>query len=262
MVTADAIRFGDRDRLLGFSHAEHPVALGNWAAANRTLWARRRIGTDYGYDEINLNVGCPSDRVQSGRFGACPMREPDLVADCVAAMQVSKAVPVTVKCRIGVDDQELEEALFTLVDLCAKAGVRHFIVHARKAWLRGLSPKENRDIPPLDYGLVARLKQARPELSIILNGGIESLAEAQAHLAQFDGVMLGGAAYKNPYMLAAIDQALFGDTQAPPSREEIIDRLIPYVETVLAEGTPLHGVTRHIWGCIRAVRAGGTGGGI
>lgn len=256
MVTADAIRFGDRDRLLGFSHAEHPVALQLGGSEPDALGEAARIGTDYGYDEINLNVGCPSDRVQSGRFGACLMREPDLVADCVAAMQVSKAVPVTVKCRIGVDDQEPEEALFTLVDLCAKAGVRHFIVHARKAWLQGLSPKENRDIPPLDYGLVARLKQARPELSIILNGGIESLAEAQAHLAQFDGVMLGRAAYKNPYMLAAIDQALFGDTQAPPSREEIIDRLIPYVETVLAEGTPLHGVTRHILGLYQSCPGG------
>jgi len=256
MVTADAIRYGDRARLIGFDPAEHPVALQLGGSEPTALREAARIGVDYGYDEINLNVGCPSDRVQSGRFGACLMREPQLVADCVAAMQVDKTVPVTVKCRIGVDEQEPETALFELVEQCAQAGVRHFIVHARKAWLEGLSPKENRDIPPLDYGLVFRLKQAHPDLTIVLNGGIDTLSDAQGHLAHVDGVMLGRAAYKNPYLLADVDNLFYGETTTPPTREEVIDRLIPYAETVLAEGAALHAVTRHILGLYQGCPGG------
>src|SRR5258705_6475486 len=191
MLTTGAILHGDRARLLAFDAGEHPVALQLGGSDPGDLAEAARIGEAEGYDEVNLNVGCPSDRVQSGRFGACLMREPELVAECMAAISAAVKVPATVKCRIGVDDQEPEESLFRLVDLCAQAGVRHLVVHARKALLQGLSPKENRDVPPLDYPLVYRLKRERPELTIVINGGIGSLEEAQAHLAQVDGVMLG-----------------------------------------------------------------------
>lgn len=248
MVTANAVRFGDRDKLLDFNAEEHPLALQLGGSAPEALAEAARIGEDWGYDEINLNVGCPSDRVQSGQFGACLMQEPDLVAECMAAMRDAVAIPVTVKSRIGVDEQDPQEALFTLVEKCKAAGVTHFIVHARKAWLEGLSPKENRDIPPLDYELVYQVKAAHPELLISINGGIEDLAESAAHLEKTDGVMLGRAAYKNPYLLAAVDAALFGDTQAAPSREEIVEQLIPYAERLVATGTPLHALTRHVMG--------------
>jgi len=202
MLTTGAILHGDRARLLTFDPVEHPVALQLGGSDPADLVAAARIGEAEGYDEINLNVGCPSDRVQSGRFGACLMREPELVADCMAAIAGAVKVPATVKCRIGVDDQDPQESLFRLVDLCAAAGVRHFVVHARKAMLKGLSPKENRDVPPLDYPLVYRLKRERPDLTIVINGGVADLAEAKGHLDHVDGVMLGRAAYHDSWILA------------------------------------------------------------
>ncbi|HZZ89403.1 MAG TPA: tRNA dihydrouridine(20/20a) synthase DusA, partial [Caulobacteraceae bacterium] len=206
-----------------------------------------RIGADAGYDEINLNVGCPSDRVQSGRFGACLMAEPALVAECMAAIGAAVRVPATVKCRIGVDAQDPEAALFTLVDACAAAGVRVFVVHARKAWLKGLSPKQNRDIPPLDYPLVWRLKRERPELAVVINGGVGSLDEAQAHLAHVDGVMLGRAAYHTPGLLGEADRRLFceGDDVTPAAA---VAAYLPYVRAELAKGTHLAAMTRHMLG--------------
>ncbi|MFM9938360.1 MAG: tRNA dihydrouridine(20/20a) synthase DusA [Hyphomicrobiaceae bacterium] len=248
MVTAEAILRGKRDRLLAFSPAEHPVALQLGGADPARLAAAARIGADYGYDEINLNVGCPSDRVQDGRFGACLMAEPQLVADCVAAMRAAVVVPVTVKCRIGIDDQDSEAGLERFVSTVASAGCSTFIVHARKAWLQGLSPKENREIPPLDYGRVHRLKAAHPDLTIVINGGVGSLAEAQAQLPHVDGVMLGRAAYHTPYLLAAVDQRIYGDATPAPSRAEVIERLLPYVEAHVAGGGKLNNVTKHILG--------------
>jgi tRNA-dihydrouridine synthase A len=213
MVTAEAVLHGDRARLLGFDAFEHPVALQLGGSEPARLAQAARIAEDFGYDEINLNVGCPSDRVQSGRFGACLMLEPQLVADCVAAMRAAVSVPVTVKCRIGVDDQDPEQALRALIGACADAGVSMFAVHARKAWLEGLSPRENRDVPPLDYPLVYRIKRERPDLTILVNGGIADLEQAAAHLAHVDGVMLGRAAYQNPALLSQVDARFFG---APP----------------------------------------------
>jgi tRNA-dihydrouridine synthase A len=248
MVTAEAVLYGNRERVLGFSPEEHPVGLQLGGSDANKLAAAAKIGADYGYDEINLNIGCPSDRVQSGRFGACLMAEPDLVAECVAAMGKAVSLPITVKCRIGIDDQDAEESLDRLVDGVAKAGARTFIVHARKAWLKGLSPKENRDVPPLDYGRVARLKARRPELEIVLNGGIESLASAKAHLGEVDGVMLGRAAYSDPYLLAAVDGELFGSNETPPTRLDVLDSFVPYVEAQLARGARLNQMTRHILG--------------
>src|ERR1700744_567205 len=211
MATADAILPGPRGRLLGVDARESPVALQLGGSDPAKLAEAAKIGADFGYCEINLNVGCPSDRVQSGRFGACLMREPDLVADCMAAISDAVAIPATVKCRIGVDEQDPEESLFRMVDTCAAAGVRIFIVHARKAWLKGLSPKENREVPPLDYPLVWRLKRERPELTIDINGGIADLAEAELHLQHVDGVMLGRAAYHTPELLGAVDARIFGE---------------------------------------------------
>ena len=256
MVTANAIRFGERAKLLDFNAEEHPLALQLGGSEPDALAEAAKIGADWGYDEINLNVGCPSDRVQSGSFGACLMQEPQLVADCVAAMRAVVDIPVTVKSRIGVDDQDPHEALFTLVEKCAAAGVTHFIVHARKAWLEGLSPKENRDIPPLDYPLVYQLKQAHPDLLISINGGIETLDDSAAHLKQVDGVMLGRAAYKNPYLLADVDASLFGETAPSPTRQEIVEQLIPYAERLVAKGTPLHALTRHVMGLFQGQPGG------
>ena len=256
MVTADAVRYGDRDKLLAFNEQEHPLALQLGGSSPEALAEAAKIGEDYGYDEINLNVGCPSDRVQSGSFGACLMQEPDLVADCVAAMRAAVKLPITVKSRIGVDDQEPREALFTLVEKCKSAGITHFIVHARKAWLDGLSPKENRDIPPLDYELVYQLKRAHADLLISINGGIETLADSKTHLAQTDGVMLGRAPYKNPYLLASVDGVLFGDSAPPPTREEIVEQLIPYAETLVTNGIPLHALTRHVMGLFQGLPGG------
>jgi tRNA-dihydrouridine synthase A len=246
MVTAEAVLHGDRERLIGFSDVEHPVALQLGGSEPARLAAASRIAEDAGYDEINLNVGCPSDRVQSGRFGACLMREPDLVAECVSAMRAAVSIPVTVKCRIGVDDQDPEDALPRLVGACAAAGAQVFAVHARKAWLSGLSPKENREVPPLDYELVYALKRTRPDLTIVLNGGIESLDVAEAHLAQVDGVMLGRAAYHSPALLADVDRRFFGEE--PRSVDAAVDAYCDYVSERLAKGTPLNAMSKHLLG--------------
>ena len=248
MVTAEAVLHGDRDRLLGFSTEEHPVGLQLGGSDPGKLGEAAAIGEAYGYDEINLNVGCPSDRVQEGRFGACLMAEPDLVARCVAAMQARVSVPVTVKCRIGIDAQDSEADLERFVSTVAAAGCRTFMVHARKAWLDGLSPKENREIPPLDYGRVYRLKVAHPELEIVINGGITSLDAAEAHLGKVDGAALGRAAYQNPYLLADADRRLFGAGTDAPSRRMVIEALIPYTERHLRSGGRLNNIARHILG--------------
>jgi tRNA-dihydrouridine synthase A len=247
MLTAEAVLHGDRARLLGFDPAEHPVALQLGGAAPARLAAAARIGEDLGYDEINLNVGCPSDRVQSGRFGACLMAEPALVAECMAAIGAAVRIPATVKCRLGVDEQDPEAALFGLADACAAAGVGVFVVHARKAWLKGLSPKENREIPPLDYPLVYRLKRERPRLTVVLNGGVRGLDEAEAHLAHVDGVMLGRAAYHEPGRLGEADRRLFGEGPDVGPREAVAAYL-PYVRAELARGTHLAAMTRHMLG--------------
>ena len=247
MVTTGAVLHGDRERLLGYDAGEHPVALQLGGSDPADLAAAARIGADLGYDEINLNVGCPSDRVQSGRFGACLMREPALVAECMAAIAAAADVPATVNCRIGVDDQDPEESLFTLVDLCAQAGVRTFVVHARKAWLKGLSPKENRDVPPLDYDLVYRLKRKRPDLTVVLNGGVPDLNAVAAHLEQTDGVMLGRAAYHTPEILGAVDAAVFGQGEVIDSAMAV-ELYRPYLAARLAEGVPLAAMSRHMLG--------------
>ena len=248
MVTTGAVLHGDRERLLGFDASEHPVAVQLGGSEPAALAEAARIAADFGYDEVNLNVGCPSDRVQSGRFGACLMREPDLVARCVEAMREAVSVPVTVKCRIGVDEQEPEDALPAMARAVREAGCETLIVHARKAWLEGLSPKENRDIPPLDYPLVYRLKQSMPGMEIIINGGIATLGEAADHMAHVDGAMLGRAAYQNPYLLAEADARFYGEKAAPRSRLEVLEAFLPYVERERARGTHLHAMTRHILG--------------
>ncbi|MBI1261461.1 MAG: tRNA dihydrouridine(20/20a) synthase DusA [Rhizobiales bacterium] len=252
MVTSGAILHGDRQHLLGFDQSEHPVALQLGGSDPADLAEAARIGVDFGYDEINLNVGCPSDRVQSGRFGACLMREPALVADCVATMRKAVSVPVTVKCRIGVDEQDPGEALPNMARAVADAGCETLIVHARKAWLEGLSPKENRDIPPLEYERVYALKREMPALEIIINGGITTLDEAEAYLAHVDGVMIGRAAYQSPWVLADVDRRFYGVAAPPRSREDVIKALLPYVEAELAKGTHLHAITRHILGLFQA----------
>ncbi|HEX4117370.1 MAG TPA: tRNA dihydrouridine(20/20a) synthase DusA [Rhizomicrobium sp.] len=246
MVTADAILNGDRNRLLGFEACEHPVALQLGGSEPDALAESARIAEGFGYDEINLNVGCPSDRVQSGRFGACLMKEPELVADCVVAMRKAVALPVTVKCRIGVDDQDPEVALRELIARCAAAGATRFAVHARKAWLQGLSPKENREVPPLNYDLIYRLKRENPALTIIINGGVQTLEEAESHLAHVDGVMLGRAAYQNPTLLGEIDSRFFGDTPRPLAAA--LAEFGLYVERKLKDGVRLSTMTRHMLG--------------
>jgi tRNA-dihydrouridine synthase A len=246
MVTADAVLHGDRARLLGFDAFEHPVALQLGGSDPAKLAQASRIAADFGYDEVNLNVGCPSDRVQSGRFGACLMREPDLVGDCAAAMRAAVSIPVTVKCRIGVDDQDPEESLRRLIDICAQTGVSIFAVHARKAWLEGLSPKENRDVPPLDYDLVYRIKRERPNLTILVNGGIETLEQAEKHLAHVDGVMLGRAAYQNPTLLAEVDARFFGGE--PVDLDAAIDCYTDHVERQLSQGARLHPLIKPMLG--------------
>ncbi|MCR9221212.1 MAG: tRNA dihydrouridine(20/20a) synthase DusA [Alphaproteobacteria bacterium] len=254
MVTAPAVLHGDRRRLLDFDAAEHPVACQLGGSDPAELAEAARIVEGFGYDEINLNVGCPSDRVQDGRFGACLMAEPERVRECVAAMRAAVAVPVTVKSRIGIDGRESYADLLDFVDTVAQAGCESFIVHARIAILAGLSPKENREIPPLKYDVVRRLKQDRPHLEIVLNGGVKSLDEAEALLGGgpeggLDGVMIGRAAYQDPYMLAEADRRLFADmSAAPKSRGEILAELAPYVRRQRAEGVPLHHITRHILG--------------
>jgi tRNA-dihydrouridine synthase A len=234
MLTTGAVLRGDRARLLGFDPVEQPVALQLGGCEPGDLAAASRIGEDVGYAEINLNVGCPSDRVQSGRFGACLMREPALVAECVAAMGAAVRVPVTVKCRLGVDDQDPGKSLFAMADAVAAAGVETLVVHARKAWLDGLSPKENRDIPPLDYALVHRLKAARPGLTVVINGGVDSLEAALGHLDHVDGVMLGRAAYHDPAILLDVDPRVFGEAAPAADRFEAVERFLPYVRERLA----------------------------
>jgi tRNA-dihydrouridine synthase A len=248
MITAQAIRFGDRARLLGFDSRESPVALQVGGSDPALLSEAAKWGGDFGYAEINLNVGCPSDRVQEGRFGACLMAEPALVAECIAAMMAAVDLPVTVKCRIGVDEQDEEEALEDFVAAVAETGCRTFIVHARKAWLKGLSPKENREIPPLNYERVYRLKQRHPELEIIINGGIGSLDEAASHLARVDGVMLGRAAYQTPWMLSAADEKLFGDAPSHLTRHMAVEAMADYAAEEVAHGIHLSSITRHMVG--------------
>jgi len=246
MVTSAALVRGRQLRLLEHSQQEHPVALQLGGSEPEELAVAARYGADAGYDEINLNVGCPSDRVQSGRFGACLMREPALVGDCVKAMRDAVDIPVTVKCRIGVDDQDDYADLQQFTETMVGVGVEVLVVHARKAWLQGLSPKENREIPPLNYERVYRLKREFPELVIVINGGITTADEVQAHLAQVDGVMLGRAAYHDPYVLAKVEAALYGEPM--PTREDVLLRLRPYVEAELARGTALKHISRHILG--------------
>lgn len=256
MITTGAMIRGDRARLMAHDPAEHPVALQLGGCDPRVLGECAAIGEGFGYAEINLNVGCPSDRVQDGRFGACLMAEPALVGDCVAAMKARVGVPVTVKCRIGIDAQDSEEALEALTVAVGAAGVDALIVHARKAWLQGLSPRENRDVPPLDYGRVHRLKAAHPRLAIVLNGGIGGVEQAAEHLAHLDGVMMGRAAYQEPWRLLAVDPQLFGVPAPFSDPKAAATALVPYIERELARGIRLHAITRHVLGLFRGVRSG------
>lgn len=256
MVTAEAILHGDQERLLGFDATEHPIALQLGGSDPAKLAEAAKIALARGYDEINLNVGCPSDRVQVGSFGACLMAEPELVGACIQAMRdaVSGEVPVTVKCRIGIDDQDSEKDFQNFIDTVAASGCELFIVHARKAWLKGLSPKENREVPPLDYPRVYCLKEARPDLTVILNGGIETLAEARAHLEHVDGVMLGRAAYQTPYILADVDRSMFDEATPQKSRAQALEALVPYAEAHLKRGGRLNNIIRHILGVMHGMR--------
>jgi tRNA-dihydrouridine synthase A len=253
MLTTGAILRGDRRRLLGFDVSEHPVALQLGGSDPRDLAAAAKIGEEFGYDEINLNVGCPSDRVKDGRFGACLMAEPALVAAGVEAMKRAVRIPVTVKCRIGIDDQDPEMALDALARGVIAAGADALIVHARKAWLNGLSPKENRDIPPLDYDRVYRLKAALSDVPIIINGGIAGVAEAKEHLSFVDGVMLGRAAYQEPWRLLAVDPELFGEAAPHATMKDVFEAMMPYIEGELARGTRLHSIARHFVGAFHGV---------
>ena len=257
MLTTGAVIHGDRDHLLGFDNCEHPVALQLGGSEPTELAEAARIGEAFGYDEINLNCGCPSDRVQSGRFGACLMSEPETVAHGVAAMLKAVTVPVTVKCRIGIDDQDQEEDFTRFISTVADAGCTTFIVHARKAWLNGLSPKENRDVPPLDYDRVYRLKAARPDLHVSINGGIETLDEVLGHLEHLDGVMLGRAAYQRPWLLADVDRLVFGQAGNPVvSQYEAAKNMLDYIEARMAQGDYLTRVTKHMLGLFHAQPGG------
>ena len=251
MVTSAALVHGDRQRLLGFDDAEHPVALQLGGSDPQELAQAARIGADFGYDEINLNVGCPSDRVQSGRFGACLMHEPALVADCFTSMREAVTIPVTIKCRLGVDEQDEYAELQHFIETVAARGCGVFIVHARKAWLKGLSPKENREVPPLNYQRVYQLKRDFPALTILINGGIQSLAEVQTHLVHTDGVMLGRTAYHEPYRLAELEHALFGTPL--PDRMALIRQMREYTERHLAEGGKLNHISRHLLGLFQGL---------
>lgn len=253
MLTTGAVIHGDRARLLGFDRNEHPVALQLGGSDPRELADAATIGEDFGYDEINLNVGCPSDRVKDGRFGACLMAEPGLVAECLAAMKRAVKIPVTVKCRIGIDDQDPQAALDEFARSVVAAGSDALIVHARKAWLNGLSPKQNRDIPPLDYDRVYRLKAALPGVPVVINGGIASLEEASAHLVHVDGVMLGRAAYQEPWRLLSVDSDIFGEPAPHASMKDVFEAMMPYIARELARGTRLHAMTRHFVGAYRAI---------
>ncbi|MEQ1616740.1 MAG: tRNA dihydrouridine(20/20a) synthase DusA [Terricaulis sp.] len=257
MLTADAVIHGARERLLGFDPGEHPVALQLGGGDPRKMREAARIGAERDFDEINLNIGCPSDRVQSGRFGACLMREPELVAALWSAAQDgAPSIPATIKCRIGVDDQPPREALFALVDACADAGCATFIVHARKAWLSGLSPKENRDVPPLDYELVRELKRARPDLKIVLNGGLRDIEHGLSEQGELDGIMLGRAAYQNPALLLDVDPRIFNTPAPSADRVAAVERHMSTISRSLAQGTPLHAMTRHMLGLFNGVPGG------
>jgi tRNA-dihydrouridine synthase A len=253
MLTTGAVLHGDRTRLLRFDPAEHPVALQLAGSDPRDVAACAHIGAETGFDEINLNVGCPSDRVQDGRFGACLMAEPVLVGECVAAMKAAVSIPVSVKCRIGIDDQDPEQALDVFARMAEQSGADALIVHARKAWLKGLSPKENRELPPLDHARVYRLKAAHPHLPIVINGGIGTLEEARGHLSHVDGVMMGRAAYQEPWRMLDADRVLFGEAPPFSSVKEAASALVPYIERELSQGTRLHSITRHLHGLFRAV---------
>ncbi len=248
MVTTGAVIHGVRERIIGFDPAEHPVAVQLGGSDPKDLAEAARICEAEGYVEVNLNCGCPSDRVQDGRFGACLMQEPETVADCVAAMKAAVKLPVTVKCRIGVDDQDPEEALDRLADAVIAAGCDALIVHARKAWLKGLSPKENREIPPLDYDRVHRLKRRLPAVEIAINGGLATIEECRRELDFVDGVMVGRAAYHDPEILLAVDPVLYGEDAPVPDAFAAVEAFLPYVERRLAEGVPLHAMTRHMLG--------------
>jgi tRNA-dihydrouridine synthase A len=253
MLTTGAVLHGDRGRLLRYETAEHPLALQLGGCEPQALAACARIGADLGFDEINLNAGCPSDRVQDGRFGACLMAEPQRVGDCVAAMKAAVSIPVTVKCRIGIDEQDPEVALEAFTQAVKHAGTDALIVHARKAWLKGLSPKENREIPPLDYDRVYRLKANHPQLTVVLNGGVDNLEAAQAHSRHVDGVMMGRAAYQEPWRLLAVDPLFFGEPAAFASTKAAAAALAPYIERELAQDTRLHAITRHLHGLFQGV---------
>lgn len=248
MVTTGALLHGEKERFLAFDVREHPIGVQLGGSDPAALAACARMAEQRGYDEVNLNVGCPSPRVQAGRFGACLMVEPALVAACVESMRAAVDIPVTVKTRIGVDDHDSYDALARFVETVATAGCRTFVVHARKALLKGLSPKENREVPPLRYDVVRMLKTDFPHHDIVLNGGIVELARAAEHLRVFDGVMLGRAAYRNPYMLAPVDRLFFGETMPVPERDELVSRYLPYVQTQLDQGVYLSHVTRHMLG--------------
>jgi tRNA-dihydrouridine synthase A len=253
MVTTGALINGDRERFLHFNAEEHPVALQLGGSDPAELARCARWAQEWGYDEVNLNCGCPSDRVQSGMFGACLMAKPALVADCVKAMRESCDIPVTVKHRIGIDDMEAYDELLAFVEPIAAAGCEVFIVHARKAWLQGLSPKQNREIPPLNYPWVYRLKQDFPHLTIVLNGGIQTLQDCQTHLQHVDGVMLGREAYQNPWLLSQVDEVLFGIDKPAQSRDDVIAALLPYAQRQIASGAQLNHITRHILGLYQGV---------
>lgn len=256
MITTGAVLRGDRERLLKYDPFEHPIALQLGGSNPKDLAECAKIAEGFGYDEINLNVGCPSDRVQNGRFGACLMAEPETVAECVAAMSQAVSVPVTVKTRIGIDDRDSYEALSHFIQTVADAGCKTFIVHARKAWLSGLSPKENREIPPLRYDVVCQIKRDFEQLEIILNGGILDKESAMRHLKTFDGVMIGRAAYHHPYLMSEMDRLVFGDDHPIPSRHEVLEAYWPYVERELALGVRLPSISRHILGLFHSAPGG------
>ncbi|HPF59149.1 MAG TPA: tRNA dihydrouridine(20/20a) synthase DusA [Candidatus Competibacteraceae bacterium] len=253
MVTTGAMLHGDPQRFLAYDPVEHPLALQLGGSNPDELAQCARIAADWGYDEVNLNIGCPSDRVQSGRFGACLMAEPALVSDCVAAMRLAADLPVTIKTRIGIDERDSYEELTDFVGRVAMGGCQVFIIHARKAWLRGLSPKENREIPPLHYEVVHRLKRDFPSLTVVLNGGLTTLDQIAKQLQEVDGVMIGRAAYENPYWLTEVDSRFFGLRTSPPSRHQVVEAFLPYIEDQLRRGTPLHCMTRHILGLFQGV---------
>ena len=256
MVTGRAVKHGDRAKLLGFSPVEQTVVLQLGGSEPDILAEASKIGEDFGYSAINLNCGCPSDRVQGGNFGACLMATPKVVAECFNAMQGAVKIPVTIKCRIGIDDQDEEQSLFAFVEAVSKAGCRSFVVHARKAWLKGLSPKENREIPPLNYALVHKLKSAYPQLTIELNGGLESVETGLPHLQTLDGIMLGRVPYHQPWELTQVDPAFIDQPAPVATRREAVEAMLPYIEKHLATGAPIHHITRHMLGLYHA-QAGG-----